>query len=198
MHDQEHLAWLERGINPDAIPRFGILIPAGFPISTPPAGEAGPGADLITTTPTETTPAGGTPGAVPFVAAAWRFSPPPARYLVQKGDTLSGIAITYLGSVGPGFKNVGAIAKLQPPNVHGPGPFLADRIFAGQPLVMPPEAAATAQALDQGALPPPVPGAQEAATAAPRKTSRGVIALLTALGTGIAGAAAAAVSSPRG
>src|SRR6185295_951159 len=82
-----------------------------------------------------------TPGAVPVVAGAWDFQAQPyATYVLQQGDTLSGLAATYLGS-GTRWKEIWAV---QSPNYKAQR--TPDHIFYGDVINMPDEAAGNAHA----------------------------------------------------
>jgi len=110
-----------------------------------------------------------TPGAVAVNGAAWNFeSKPYATYKIQSGDTLSGLAITYLGA-GARWPEIWALNKSTVPN--------PDKIFIGQLLNMPDEAAIKAKAWlaappgerppNPGDMPKPKPGEKPGATVTP-------------------------------
>ena len=77
----------------------------------------------------------GWPAAVDVVPGAWNLSADPATYIIQAGDTLAGLAATYLGDPARWQQ----IWNMQPQSFrfsHSP-----DVIFSGQVFLMPQEAA---------------------------------------------------------
>lgn len=103
-----------------------IFIPSTGPAMAIPEPEAG------------ATSAGGSPGAVAAVKGAWL---PDGRYVLQPGDTLFGLALTYLGS-GNRWREIWAVQSDAYRSNHSP-----DRIFVGEVIVMTPEAQARARDL---------------------------------------------------
>lgn len=83
----------------------------------------------------------GTPGSVPVVESAWDFST--GEYILQSGDTLTGLSITYLGS--GVFANIKRIWSFQ--SAAYKANHTMDKINAGDRLKMPPEAITNAKAL---------------------------------------------------
>jgi len=88
--------------------------------------------------PVGTTMPGGWPAAVPVRPANWELQTDPAGYTIASGDTLSGLASTYLS--GPSHAARAArwreIWDLNRDTIPNP-----DKIFAGQLIAMPDEAA---------------------------------------------------------
>lgn len=88
-------------------------------------------------------PPGTTPGAVPFRPDNWNFNLDPAEYVIAGGDTLTGLAITYLGE-GARWKE---LWNMQPQSyrfTHSP-----DDLNVGQMWPMPQEASDKAKLLSQ-------------------------------------------------
>lgn len=97
-------------------------------------------------------PTGTTPGAVPVTASNWDLTTTPARYQLAAGDTLVGLAITYLGD-GNRWGDIWQAQDASYRQSHSP-----DHITAGDWLNMPDEATANFKAWVQKGKPTPTPG----------------------------------------
>lgn len=97
-----------------------------------------------------------TPGAVPVAPQyAWNFTSAPATYTLQSGDTLSGLAATYLGN-GKRWNEIWAVQTSAYKSQRDP-----DHIYVEDIINMPDEAAANAKAwyaIPPGGDHPDVPG----------------------------------------
>lgn len=116
----------------DPSPDGGFIVP----VLVPPSGAALaiPEPDVPAT---PSTPSG-SPKAAPYVRAAWR---PDGSYVLQPGNTLWGLAVSYLSS-GPRWPE---IWNVQPSGYRSQR--TPDKIFAGDVIAMPTEAQAKARAL---------------------------------------------------
>lgn len=93
------------------------------------------------------------PGAVPVVVEAWDVDSDPARYQLQYGDTLAGLAATYLGD-GTRWKEIWAV---QDPNFRATRS--PDKLYASEWINMPDEARDNFLAwIDKGEPPGKTPG----------------------------------------
>jgi hypothetical protein len=82
-----------------------------------------------------------TPGAVPVVPGAWNFETSPyAKYRLQWGDTMVGLAATYLGA-GARWQEIWKVQDASYKQTRTP-----DKIFVDDLINMPAEAAANAKA----------------------------------------------------
>jgi hypothetical protein len=128
------------GVNDNAGPLSvgGVLIDpqTGLPVVI--GGET-IGADGLPITPGGTG-GGSTPGGVGVSAGAWSFTTTPATYTLQPGDTLYGLAITYLGN-GARVMEIWNAQDASYKSSHTPA-----KVNAGDVLKMPKEASDTAAA----------------------------------------------------
>ncbi len=117
----------------------------------------------------------GTPGAIPVRPGSWDLTRTPAEYVIDPGDTMVGIAATYLGagdrwgeirayqtnppgSTGPNGKYLNASYNKWFPGSTNPGP----PFQVGNVLLMPPEAVTRLQAYIANQTPTAPPGAGNA------------------------------------
>lgn len=116
----------------------GVLIGAdGLPVEV---GGCAIGADGLPLPGCGTGGGGGTPGGVAVVPGAWNLTATPyARYTLQPGDTLYGLAITYLGS-GSRVMEIWAVQDGGYKQSHTPS-----KVNAGDVINMPTEAADNAK-----------------------------------------------------
>lgn len=105
-------------------------------LSTPlPVPRGGDGEELPIVIPIEDLPPGWVaPGAVPVYVDAWDTTDDPALYTIQGGDTLVGLAATYLGD-GARWKEIWNYQTADTRSRNSP-----DRITTTRVLQMPPEA----------------------------------------------------------
>jgi LysM repeat protein len=144
------------------------------------AGAIGYAADQVV--PAGTMTPSGWPAAVPVVATAWDTSRTPARYTVQGGDTLSGLAATYLGDPAR-WRDIWNEQPQQYRWTHSP-----DVLAQGQVLNMPAEALANflkwkRGGSDPGELPGDQPAPSKLRKAAPWIVGGALAAVVVAYGS---------------
>lgn len=122
----------------------------------------------------------GWPAAVPVRPSHWDLTVDPATYMVATGDTIAGLAATYLGSPTRWIE----IWQMQPQEERANRS--ADNISPGERLLMPEEAKINFLKLKKGQ---PIPGDQPPPLVLPGKEKKSKLPWLLAGGAAAAGAA---------